>query len=75
MSIISFGSLGLDWSDYVEIDQNLLRPIDVSEFIGDSKKARNALGWEPTISLEDLAREMVATDLAHEGIDPAQFGF
>tara|TARA_B100002052_G_scaffold296088_1_gene323825 strand:- start:315 stop:1319 length:1005 start_codon:yes stop_codon:yes gene_type:complete len=72
---ISFGSLGLDWSDYVEIDQNLLRPIDVSEFIGDSKKARNALGWEPTISLEDLAREMVATDLAHEGIDPAQFGF
>jgi GDPmannose 4,6-dehydratase len=69
----SFGLLGLDWSDHVDIDPKLLRPVDVSEFIGDFSKAHKALGWEPKIKLQDLTREMVTADLLCEGIDPAQF--
>ncbi len=69
----SFGLLGLDWSDHVDIDPKLLRPVDVSEFIGDFSKARQTFGWEPRISLQDMAREMVMTDLLHEGVDLAQF--
>ncbi|MBB54091.1 MAG: GDP-mannose 4,6-dehydratase [Magnetovibrio sp.] len=70
----SFGLLGLDWSTHVVSDPELLRPVDVNEFIGDSSKARQAFGWEPRISLREMAREMVITDLLHEGIDVAQFG-
>ncbi len=69
----SFGLLGLDWSDHVDIDPKLLRPIDVSEFIGDFSKAHEVFGWEPTISFHDLAREMVITDLLQEDVDPMQF--
>ena len=69
----SFGLLGLNWSDHVDIDPKLLRPIDVIEFIGDSSKARKVLGWKPKISLKDLAREMVVHDLLSEGVDTGQF--
>ena len=69
----SFGLLGLNWSDHVDIDPKLLRPIDVSEFIGDSSKARKVLGWKPKISLKELAREMVMNDLLNEGVDTEQF--
>ena len=69
----SFGLLGLNWEDHVEIDPKLLRPIDVNELIGDSSKARLAFGWEPRVSLLDLAHEMVMTDLVRESIDPAEF--
>jgi GDPmannose 4,6-dehydratase len=69
----SFGLLGLNWSDHVDIDPKLLRPIDVSEFVGDSRKAHQAFGWEPKISFQDLVREMVMTDLLHEDVDPMQF--
>ncbi len=69
----SFGLLNINWSDHVRIDPKLLRPIDVDQFIGNSSKARKALGWKPRISLHDLAREMVVTDLIYEGVDPATF--
>ena len=69
----SFGLLNINWSDHVRIDPKLLRPIDVDQFIGNSSKARKALGWKPRISLHDLAREMVVTDLICEGVDPATF--
>ena len=69
----SFGLLGLDWSDHVDIDPKLLRPVDVSEFTGDFSKARQTFGWEPRTSLQDIAREMVMTDLLHEDVDLAQF--
>ena len=69
----SFGLLNINWSDHVHIDPKLLRPIDVDQFIGNSSKARKVLGWKPKISLHDLAREMVVTDLIYEGVDPATF--
>jgi GDPmannose 4,6-dehydratase len=31
--------------------------------LGDAEKARQALGWQPTTSLEAMAEEMVESDL------------
>ena len=47
----------------VEIDPRYYRPTEVDLLLGDAAKAREALGWAPTTSLEEMAREMVASDL------------
>jgi GDPmannose 4,6-dehydratase len=42
----------------------LLRPAEVELLQGDAAKARQVLGWQPAISLEDMVAEMVEADLA-----------
>jgi GDPmannose 4,6-dehydratase len=48
----------------VAVDPRYFRPTEVDLLIGDASKARDILGWEPRISVRDLAREMVEADLA-----------
>jgi len=48
----------------VEIDPRYFRPTEVDELLGDPSKARARLGWESRTSVRELAREMVAADLA-----------
>jgi GDPmannose 4,6-dehydratase len=60
----AFGYLGLDWSRYVEIDPRYFRPAEVDLLLGDASKARERLGWEPTVSFPELVRLMVESDLA-----------
>jgi GDPmannose 4,6-dehydratase len=60
----AFGYLGLDWSRHVEIDPRYFRPAEVDLLLGDASKARQRLGWEPTVSFPDLVRLMVDKDLA-----------
>jgi GDPmannose 4,6-dehydratase len=48
----------------VAVDPRYFRPTEVDLLIGDASKARDILGWEPKISVRDLAREMVEADLA-----------
>lgn len=47
----------------VRIDERYFRPTEVDSLLGDASKAREALGWEPEISFDELVREMVAADL------------
>jgi GDPmannose 4,6-dehydratase len=47
----------------VEVDPKYFRPTEVELLIGDASKAKKELGWEPTTSLEQLVKEMVACDL------------
>jgi len=47
----------------VRIDPRLYRPAEVDLLIGDSSKARSALGWAPKTSLESLCAMMVEADL------------
>ncbi|BDZ39249.1 GDP-mannose 4,6-dehydratase [Microbacterium suwonense] len=66
----SFGHVGLDWQKYVKFDERYLRPTEVDALIGDSSKARERLGWTPTVDGAALARIMVDADveaLACEG--------
>jgi len=47
----------------VRIDGRYFRPTEVESLLGDSSKARDVLGWEPLVSLEELCSEMVEADL------------
>jgi GDPmannose 4,6-dehydratase len=55
--------LNLDWKKYVEFDKRLLRPTEVPHLLGDYSKIKNKLGWEPTITFDELISEMVDHDL------------
>ncbi len=61
---IAFDQVGLNWEDYVQVDPQFFRPAEVDLLIGDAKKARAQLGWEPRVSFEELVRMMVDADLA-----------
>ncbi|MBM4093364.1 MAG: GDP-mannose 4,6-dehydratase [Planctomycetes bacterium] len=60
---IAFRHAGLDWRDYVEVDERFLRPAEVTTLCGDSGKAKQTLGWKPEVSFADLVRMMVDADL------------
>lgn len=59
----TFGLLDLDWEEHVEHDQRYERPAEVDLLIGDYSKARENLGWEPSVTFKDLVRIMVESDL------------
>jgi GDPmannose 4,6-dehydratase len=61
---VAFSYLGLDWQDYVVVDPTLIRPADVELLIADPSKAHRLLGWQPTVSFEDLIHMMVDADVA-----------
>jgi len=60
---LAFATAGLDYRDYVKIDERFYRPAEVDLLVGNASKARRAFGWEPSIRLSDLVREMVQEDL------------
>ena len=60
---VAFGHVNLDWRQYVKQDPRFLRPAEVDHLIGDSSKARSALGWRPEVDFEGLIRMMVDADL------------
>jgi GDPmannose 4,6-dehydratase len=59
----AFDHLGLDWEEYVKIDPKLLRPAEVDYLVGDAKKAKAKLGWQPKVTFEELVKMMVDSDL------------
>ena len=60
---IAFGEVGLDYRDFVKVDERYYRPAEVDQLIGDASKARKVLGWEPTCTFRELIKEMVTADL------------
>jgi GDPmannose 4,6-dehydratase len=60
---LAFGHVNLNWEDYVEFDDRYLRPAEVELLIGDSTKARQKLGWEPSVTFRELVALMVEADL------------
>ena len=64
----TFGMVGLDWHDYVEIDPRYFRPADVDLLMGDPSKAKKVLGWEPRTNFMELVRIMMRADLQDAGI-------
>ena len=63
MCRIAFKHVGLKMDDHVVIDPDLFRPAEVDVLLGNPAKAKEKLGWEPTISLEEMITEMVDADL------------
>ncbi len=69
---LAFALAGLDWEEYVSIDQAYMRPADVVDLRGDASKAERVLGWKPRTTFDQLVREMLETDLKLEGVDPSK---
>jgi GDPmannose 4,6-dehydratase len=59
----AFECVGLRMEDHVVVDPGLVRSAEVSILRGDPTKAREQLGWEPTMTLEAMIHEMVEADL------------
>ena len=60
---IAFAHAGLDWRQYVVVDERFLRPAEVYTLLGDATKAREKLGWVPEVGFEEMVRQMVDSDL------------
>jgi GDPmannose 4,6-dehydratase len=58
----AFGYAGLEWEKYVKIDERYFRPSEVDLLLGDASKAREKLGWEPSVRFGELVRMMVDHD-------------
>jgi len=60
---VAFEHVGLDWRAHVRHDPRYDRPAEVDTLLADPTKARERLGWSPTVSFEQLIRMMVDADL------------
>ena len=59
----SFSLLGLNYEDYLVIDDKYKRPAEVPALLGDASKARKLLNWEPKIKFKELVKMMLEADL------------
>jgi len=66
---LAFARAGLDYRDYVTSDPTLFRPAEVNLLLGDYSKARDKLGWTPSVTFDALVREMVEADCRPSGMD------
>ncbi len=55
-----------NWRQYVESDEEFLRPSEVDQLLADASRARKILGWRPEVSFKDLVTMMVEADLERE---------
>ncbi|SEB68964.1 GDPmannose 4,6-dehydratase [Nocardioides exalbidus] len=61
----AFAAAGItDWEGLVRQDEAFFRPADPTELVGDTSRAREELGWAPTVRFEELVARMVTADLS-----------
>lgn len=61
----AFAAAGIrDWEGLVQIDERFTRPVDAPTMRGDRSRARDRLGWAPTVEFDEIVARMVRADLA-----------
>ncbi|GAC1585573.1 MAG: GDP-mannose 4,6-dehydratase [Candidatus Elarobacter sp.] len=60
---LAFEAVDLDWERHVVVDPRYYRPAEVDLLVGNPAKAKRCLGWEPTVTFEELVGRMVRADL------------
>jgi len=60
---LAFDRVGLEWRDYVKVDDRFRRPAEVFDLCGNASKANKKLGWAPKMSFEELVNLMVEADV------------
>jgi GDPmannose 4,6-dehydratase len=64
---VAFRIAGFEtWEPYVTHDTRFDRPSEVDLLMGDATKAREKLGWTPSVTFEELVRRMYEADLKAE---------
>lgn len=66
----AFDYAGLDWKEYVKIDQRYFRPTEVEVLVADPAKVKRELGWSPKVTFRGLVRIMVDADMEAVGLSP-----
>jgi len=68
----AFRHVNLNWRDYVVQDPRFMRPAEVDFLVGDATKAKDELGWKPSVSFAELIDMMVDADLkmVRDGVTP-----
>ena len=57
---VAFAHAGLDWETHVRVDDSLKRgQAELHHLVGDASKARDRLGWQPSLGFDDLVRLLV----------------
>ena len=69
---MAFAYVGINYHDFVHVDERFHRPAEVDVLLGDATKARQQLGWSPEITLQEMIAEMVEADLYRLRNDVAQ---
>ena len=65
---LAFGHVGLDWQEYVHIDESLRRgKAELHDLVGDPSRARERLGWRPTLGFRELVELLVDAELSRLG--------
>jgi GDPmannose 4,6-dehydratase len=59
----AFGHFGLDWTQYVEFEQGLIRPSDIRVGSADPAKAKKQLGWKAQTTVEELVVNIITEGL------------
>ncbi len=59
----AFACVGRDADDHVRVASELVRTPEATPMVGDSRRARERLGWRPSIDFEQLVERMVRADL------------
>lgn len=65
---LAFRYVNLNWEDYVEFDDRYLRPSEVDLLMGDPTKVQQQLGWQPSVTFDELVAIMVDADLQVLGL-------
>jgi len=61
----AFERVGVDdGRDRVRSDPSFVRPVDAALLVGDARRAREVLGWVPTVGFEEMVARMVDHDVA-----------
>ena len=59
----AFECVGLDWTRYVVVNPNLIRPDEHFQLVANPTKAKQKLQWQPQVTFEQLIEKMVSKDL------------
>jgi GDPmannose 4,6-dehydratase len=60
----AFSRVGLDWEEHVRVDESLVRgKAELHDLVGDASKAREELGWAPSVDFEGLVHLLVDADV------------
>jgi GDPmannose 4,6-dehydratase len=65
LAACAFSRVGLEWEEHVQVDDSLVRgKAELHDLVGDASRARERLGWSPTLDFEGLVHLLVDSDLA-----------
>lgn len=65
----TFDVLGLNVYDHLEVNDTLLRPLDITANCGSPKRAKERLGWEAKVDFDSLVYKLVRAEQTGEVVD------